>query len=85
MVATFLRSLSDWKGDARLYRLEPPAHDGTEYVIASAVRVLGEPETYTFQATAGGEVTCWLEWDGSFKGELNHEQALARAGYAVGK
>lgn len=56
----------------------------TDYVVVSAVDVpLGGPETYIFPAEVGGQIKSWVELDGSFKGGLDHETALADAGYTV--
>ncbi len=53
------------------------------YVIVSAAEVLGEPETYIFEADPLGNVIEWIELEGSYKGGLDHEQALRRAGYMI--
>lgn len=86
--ATFIKDLRGFRGRARLYRLDPPApdYDGNprEYVVVSAVDAMfSGPETYIFPASAEGEVVDWLEMDGSFQGDLDHERALANAGYTV--
>jgi hypothetical protein len=74
-------------GDANLYRVDPPMayEDGTtEYVIVSAVIApYSGPETYIFPATESGEVIDWLELPGSFKGGMDHDEALRGAGYEV--
>lgn len=41
------------------------------------------PETYIFPADKTGEIVNWSELDGSFKGGLDHEQALVNAGFEV--
>lgn len=84
MYAKFIRELpkSDWNGVAKLYELSPPL-EGHTFVVVSAVRVLGEPETYIFQANEYGEVTSWGELNGSMRGTLDHETALLNAGYRV--
>ncbi len=78
-------------GTQRLYQLVPPM-GATElgdvvtydYVVVSAVNAFGTgDETYIFPADASGEITDWLELDGSFKGDQDHEEALRRAGYTV--
>jgi hypothetical protein len=81
------------KGNANLYRVDPPvtyedydkdAAATTEYVIVSAAVVpYSGPETYIFPANASGEVTDWGELDGSYKGGLDHDEALRGAGYEV--
>lgn len=56
----------------------------TEYVWVSAAHVVfSGPETYIFPCNAEGEVTNWGELPGSFKGDLDHEEALRGAGYEV--
>jgi hypothetical protein len=89
--ATFIRDISGWTGDARLYRLDPPLadYDGRtwEYVIASATDVLlSGPETYIFPSDgpdAKVQPADRGEMPGSFKGALDHSAALRLAGYEV--
>ena len=76
------RMIVGFRGDARLYRLTPPL-DGDEYVIVSAADTLDGPETYIFAADALASVIDWRELDGSYKGGLDHAQALRNAGYEV--
>lgn len=91
--ATFVRKLTGWRGDAALYRMDPP-HEGSEYVIASAVDLnygdsvpatfaLASCETYLFPADEDGDVVEYTEMDGSLKGVKDHEDALNAAGYEV--
>lgn len=95
MKATKVKDLLGFMGDAALYKVEPfveynkpynndlPAKT-TEYVVVSAVFAsFAGPETYIFPADKNGEVVDWCELDGSYKGGLNHEKALANAGYEV--
>lgn len=76
-----------WTGNARLYRCEPPmpTEDGpTEYVVVSAtVAWMSGPETYIFAADKDGNITNWCELPGSFRGGLDHDEALRGAGYEV--
>jgi len=91
--ATLIRkNLPEFKGDARLYKLDPPMlgddrytiEEEYEYVIVSAVLNLGfPPETYIFPADSDGGILDWGELDGSFKGALDHERALNGAGYQI--
>jgi hypothetical protein len=73
--ATFIRKSPGWTGDARL------PLDGHDHVIVSAVVVPlsgpfpADPET--------GEAINFLELKGSYRGGLNHAQALNDAGYRV--
>lgn len=85
--ARFVRTLTGFTGDARLYELSEP-HEGygeraDTHVVVSAVVTYGGAETYIFPANADGEVTSWGEIPGSFKGALDHERALREAGYEV--
>lgn len=81
--AQFIRTLYGFTGNAALYRMTPP-HDGHEYVVVSATRVMfSGPETYIFPATSDGKVSDWCELDGSYRGSMSHESALANAGYTL--
>jgi hypothetical protein len=79
--ATFVRELVGFQGDARLYQCE--GGPLPEYVAVSAVLAAGEPETYIFEVDESGRVLDWGELTGSFQGDLNHAEALRRAGYEV--
>lgn len=82
--ATYVKTLQGWKGDARLYLLDPPML-GDRYVIVSAVDAWDHgPETYVFSSDSeGGTPKGFLEREGSFEGGMDHEQALANTGYTV--
>ena len=86
------------RGEQRLYRLDPPlteeawawlssegeAAQHHEYVVVSAVvAYMSGPETYIFPADSNGKITSYSELDGSFRGDLDHVQALTNAGYTV--
>jgi len=81
------KNLHNWNGDASLYRLDPPMEDQgrkIEFVVVSAVNALySGPETYVFEADEKGTVSNWGELDGSFRGSLDHAEALGNAGYEV--
>lgn len=87
--ATYIKTqISPTGAQQRLYKVEPPMTDeeGGEhaYVIVSAVYAfLVGPETYIFPATPDGDVTSFGELSGSLRGTLEHEEALAAAGYTV--
>ena len=81
-------------GAKRLFRLDPPLRqrdwfaDGDEevfteheIVVVSAAVAFGSPETYIFPADRSGEITDYGELEGSFRGRLDHEEALRNAGY----
>lgn len=89
--ATYIKPVSNMRGDARLYRVDPPL-DGNEYIAVSAVDMAAQfpginfqsweaTETYIFPASEDGEVTAWGELPGSMKGTLDHAEALRDAGY----
>lgn len=89
-IATFVKQMEGFTGDARLYKLSEAAPvDGdeqgtTDYVVVSAtVARYGGPETYIFPADEAGDVTSWLEMEGSFRGGLDHARALAGLGFVV--
>ena len=81
--------------EQRYYRLDPPLEydpswDGTkcltQFIVVSASSLMPSgPETYIFPADKDGQITNWLELDGSFRGELNHNRALANIGYWPGE
>jgi hypothetical protein len=97
MKATFISERTSGAGaKQKLYRLDPPMpydrYDDEEdkrthhadYVIVSAViAMFSGPETYIFPADSDGTVKTWGELDGSYRGGLDHEEALRRAGYEV--
>lgn len=74
-----------------VYKVEPPmpVEDGktARYVVASAVMAWtpdgDQPECYLFPSDKDGEVTDWLELPGSYRGGLDHAEALRGAGYTV--
>lgn len=94
-VATFLRQADGFMGDARVFRLDPPfvyvqwgADSGVmkdaEYVVVSGVvATFSGPETYIFQSDEDGDVTSWVELKGSFRGAIDHAEALRGMGYEV--
>lgn len=91
--ATKIRKMADWRGDAALYRVDPPMA-GAEYVVVSAIDTglrFPDPitpramqiETYIFAADETGEPSDYQELPGSLKGTLDHADALRAAGYEV--
>lgn len=99
-IATFVRKLTDFRGDARLFKLSKPfqydRYDPSnkkeipvvvEFVVVSGIdtssihELLNERETYIFAANSKGEISDWLELKGSFKGKIDHAQALKNMGY----
>jgi len=91
--AKFIKDCVEFTGTAKLYELSEPVryqtkYDGdykeTSFVIVSATNAFGiEPETYIFPADGNGEVLSLTELAGSYKGGLNHEEALNNAGYYI--
>ena len=83
MKATFIKELEGFNGEAKMYRLDPQL-EGHELVAVSAViAMFSGPETYIFPCDENGVVTDWGELNGSFRGALDHEQALTNAGYEI--
>ena len=92
---TYLRTLDGFTGEARLYRVtgdpgelvryqdENDEACVTAYVIVSATTVAGTPETYIYPSSNDGQILSWTELAGSFKGALDHDQAIAGAGWAL--
>lgn len=94
-IAKKVATLSGWRGEAHVYELDPPVEyddyeDGacsTKYVIVSAADVpFSGPETYIFPAVKkddvfGAENMC--EMEGSYRGGLDHAEALKGLGYAI--
>lgn len=81
-VATFVENASGFRGDARVYRLDPP-FEGNETVVVSAITSAfdtGRAETMVFPY-ADGSVTDWGEL--AFSPDLDHEAALRDLGYGV--
>jgi len=86
---------SKFQGDARLYKVTPPmSYDMnyetnkydkvTKYIIVSACDTFDEgPETFIFPSDSKGNVINWGELNGSYRGGLDHEKALRRAGYEI--
>lgn len=66
---------------------EPLPYKTTPFVIVSATDVwMSGPETYIFPAKRHGDEIAVIEYhelEGSFRGDLDHEQALNNAGYEV--
>ncbi len=88
ITATLVRQLDGWNGDARLYKLSAPVQPyadvgPTDHVIVSASDVpFSGPETFIFPADAEGNVINWGEMPGSFRGSLDHAEAIRQAGWA---
>lgn len=93
-IAYKIKHLDGFRGEAILFRMEPPL-EGHEYVVVSAIDpkppegmnfmryAVFQPETYIFGADPDGHVIDWRELDGSFKGAMDIPRALAQAGYEI--
>lgn len=79
-------------GTKRLFRLDPPLRQRDwgedeevwvehEIVVVSAAVTYSGPETYIFPGDRSGDITDFGELDGSSRGDLDIEGALAAAGY----
>ena len=80
--ATFIKNLTDMRGDARLYRMDPP-YQNNEYVVVSAVNTYSGPETFIFASNENGHIEDYLELPASIVGDLNHTRVLINAGYTI--
>lgn len=85
--ATKVRDLTGFRGNAALYKLDPP-HSSGEWVIASAVDLdfggfivsdYRTSETMVFPATEDGEIADWGEI--GFAAHKSHADALSDRGY----
>lgn len=83
--AVKVKDLTGYTGYAALYKVDPPMA-GTDHVIVSAtVAMFSGPETYIFPAenAESERPSDWGELDGSYRGGLDHAEALAGAGYEL--
>ena len=78
LTATRIKKLTDFNGDAALYRL----NDTDQFVAVSSIEFRGNPETLVFSTDELGEVADWGELAGG-RGVLTHEAALKEMGYEV--
>ena len=88
MTHTFVEDVSHrYRGHAAVYRVEPPVRyfDNdyrlceSEYVVASAVSNpldTSIPETLLFPSSEDGSILIWSELPGSYRGGMDHEEAL---------
>lgn len=94
-IAHKIKSLDTFRGEAILFRMEPPL-EGHRYVVVSAIDPkppeglnslrytdMFQPETYIFGARPDGTVLDWRELPGSFRGSMDIPLALAQAGYEI--
>jgi hypothetical protein len=89
--ATFVRDVhNDGPASHKLWHVDPPIPDyegnPTSYVITSAVNASGYdsgPETLIFAADADGNIKDFMDLEGSYRGELNHERAIREAGWKM--
>lgn len=52
-------------------------------LVSAVVAPFSGPETYIFPADESGKVVYWGELDGSYRGGMDHAQALTNAGYTI--
>ena len=81
-------NLPGYNGHAALYRVNPPlkgwdGDDSYSLVVLSTAEGLDGHETYIFPADENGQVTDWLELQGSQRDVTSHQQVLEDAGYVV--
>lgn len=81
--ATKIKEIRGFRGEAAVYRLDPP-YRGEEYVVASSIYLPKSPwkeETMIFASTEAGEVPSYS--DLAVVKEYSHVAALASIGYEV--
>lgn len=89
MYAYKIRDLDGFTGRATLYRVSDYVEvEGTDevfqYIVVSATVVPSSgPETYIFPADENGKITDWGELPGSYRGGLDHAQALMNGGFEI--
>jgi hypothetical protein len=85
--AKYLKAITGWRGDARAYELSEPLDGATHVIVSGVDLVFTGPETYIFPATpesiAANKHNGSSELTGSFRGAIDHTEALRRAGYEV--
>lgn len=86
--ATYVGKPIGFRGDARLYELSEPMedYDGNEVsrvIVSAAIVPYSGPETYIFAADSQGKIADWGELEGSYRGGLDHAEALRGAGYEI--
>ncbi len=95
--AHFIKDLNHPVADQKLYRLDPPLRvdrvfNGArwvEYILVSAAVVpehlstFNGPEVLIFVANYNGSILSKVDLPGSYRGGLDHAEALRRAGYEV--
>jgi hypothetical protein len=98
-IATYVGSISNFQGDARLFKVSPPVvyenwsyndqadykpkEMKSDYVVVSAIGDMFGGETFIFPADENGNVISWGELQGSQRGNVSHEDVLLAAGYRV--
>lgn len=86
MKATFIKQLTDWRGNAAVYQLDPPFVPDNqdkklvEFVIASAVNNEFAHETMIFEANKDGECVSFFAL-ACIRENLSHSDCLAKLGY----
>lgn len=80
--ATFLKEQISHRGAVqRVYRLEPGGPLPEFVCVSAIVAMFSGPETYVFACDAEGEITDFSDLEGSYRGGLDHDEALRGAGY----
>jgi hypothetical protein len=97
-LATLVKKLDDWRGDARLYKLSEPVEyevynedddegviEKTDFLVVSAAVAIdnGDLETFIFPADDDGRAMSMMHLPGSIVGVLNHQLALLQLGYVA--
>lgn len=91
--ATFIKNANFlWKGDARIYKLEPPMIRESKgpigsrecvpirFVVVSSIPPKG---TFIYETDENGRSVKWFDLGGSLQASVDHAQALRSIGYEV--
>lgn len=78
-------NLPGFNGKVHLYRMEP-IYQGSKYVVISATNAMfSGPETYIFSSDKDGNVTSWIELEGSERGFIDIDRVIKNIGYTKSK
>ena len=69
------------KSEAKVYKVKPKI-EGNRYVVSSAIHEYIR-ETYLFASNKKGNITDWIELEGSQKNVVNCEKVLTDLGYII--
>ena len=76
--------VDEFTGQAREFAFDPPLESGERFAIVSAVVAsMTGPETYLFPSDGKGNVTSWLELEGSRRGTPDIAAVVEAMGYQI--